>query len=103
MINKKIEWMEMVQIVENGNDKWKTALFTIQLNDLDPNQQYLDNLTLQSVLQTKFTNEAQAFIQKTDISDDGRAFTNSGQFSHQVGTENEMPITITYDTENFIL
>ena len=102
MINKKIEWIEMVQTVENGNNKWKISLFTIQLNDLDPNQQYLDNLTLQSVLQTKFTNEAQAIIKKTDISDDGLAFTNSGQLSHQVGSETAMPITITYDTQNFI-
>jgi len=102
MINKKIEWIEMVQTVDNGNNKWKAALFTILLNDLDPNQQYLDNLTLQSVLQTKFTNEAQAFIRKTDISDDGLAFINSGQLSHQVGSETAMPITITYDTENFI-
>jgi hypothetical protein len=74
MINKKIEWIEMLQTVENGNNKWKISLFTIQLNDLDPNQQYLDNLTLQSVLQTKFNNEAQAFITKTDISEDGLAF-----------------------------
>ena len=62
----------------------------------------MDNLTLQSVLQTKFTNEANAFITKTDISDDGLAFTNSGQSSHQVGTETEMAISIDYDTENFI-
>ena len=102
MINKKIEWIEMVQTVENGNNIWKAALFTILLNDLDPNQQYLDNVNLQSVLQTKITNEAQAFIRKTDISADGLAFTNSGQFSHQVGSETAMPITITYDTENFI-
>jgi len=101
MINKSIHWIEMVQTVENGNNKWKAALFTILLNDLDPNQQYLNSLTLQSVLQTKFTNEAQAFIKKTDISDDGLAFTNSGQLSHQVGSETAMPITITYDTENF--
>jgi len=102
MINTKIEWIEMVQTVESGNNKWKAALFTIKLDDLNPDQQYLDNLTLQSVLQTEFNNEANAFITKTDISDDGLAFTNSGQFSHQVGTENEMPITISYDTENFI-
>ena len=101
-INKKIEWIEMVQTVENGNNIWKAALFTILLNDLDPNQQYLDNVNLQSVHQTKFTNEAQAFILKTEISDDGLAFTNSGQFSHSVGSETAMPITITYDTENFI-
>jgi hypothetical protein len=92
----------MVQTVDNGSNKWKAALFTILLNDLDPNQQYLDNLNLQSVLQTKFSKEAQAFIQKTDISDDGLAFTNSGQLSHSVGSETAMPITITYDTENFI-
>ena len=102
MVNAKVQWIEMVQTVEGGNNKWKAALFTIKLDDLDPDQQYLDNLTLQSVLQTKFTNEAQAFITKTDISDDGLAFTNSGQLTHTVGTENEMPITISYDTENFI-
>jgi hypothetical protein len=71
------------------------------LDNLDPNQQYLDNVNLQSVLQTKFTHEAQAFIRKTDISDDGLAFTDGG-YSHQVGSETAMPITITYDTENFI-
>ena len=102
MINKKIEWIEMVQTVESGSNKWKAALFTIRLDDLNPDQQYIDNLTLQSVLQTKFNNEANAFIEKTDISEDGLAFTNSGQLSHTVGTETEMPITITYDSENFI-
>ena len=102
MINKKIEWIEMVQTVEGGNNKWKAALFTMKLDDLNPDQQYIDNLTLQSLLQTKFNNEANAFIEKTDISDDGLAFTNSGQLSHTVGGENEMPITITYDTDNFI-
>ena len=102
MINKKIEWIELVQTVEGGNNKWKSALFTIRLDDLNPDQQYIDNLTLQSVLQTKFNNEASAFIEKTDISDDGLAFTNSGQLSHTVGGENEMPITITYDSEKFV-
>jgi len=101
-VNKKIEWIEMVQTVESGSNKWKSALFTIRLDDLNPDQQYIDNLTLQSVLQTKFNNEANAFIEKTDISEDGLAFTNSGQLNHQVGTETEMPITITYDSENFI-
>jgi len=101
MVNATIQWIEMVQTVESGSNKWKAALFTIKLNDLNPDQQYIDNLTLQSVLQTKFNNEANAFIEKTDISDDGLVFINSG-FSHTVGTENEMPITITYDSENFL-
>jgi len=101
MVNKKIEWIEMIQTVDNGTNTSKAALFTILLDNLDPNQQYLDNVNLQSVLQTKFTNEAQAFIRKTDISDDGLAFTDGG-YSHQVATETAMPITITYDTENFI-
>jgi len=101
MINAKVQWIEVINTIESGSDKWNAALFTIRLDDLDPNQQYMDNLTLQSVLQTKFTNEAQAFITKTDISDDGRAFTNSGQLTHTVGTENEMAISIDYDTENF--
>jgi len=73
MINKKVEWIEMIQTVDNGTNTWKTALFTIMLNDLDPNQQYLDNINLQSVLQTKFNNEGQAFIRKTNISADGLA------------------------------
>jgi len=102
MVNKKIEWIEMIQTVDNGTNTWKAALFTILLNDLDPNQQYLDNVNLQSVLQTKFTNEGQAFIKKTDISPDDLALTDNGEYSHQVGTETAMPITITYDTENSI-
>jgi hypothetical protein len=102
MVNAKVQWIEMVQTVESGNNKWKAALFTIRLDDLNPDQQYIDNLTLQSVLQTKFNNEANAFIEKTDISEDGLAFTNSGQLSHTVGTENTMPITITYDSEKFV-
>jgi len=64
MVNKKIEWIEIIQTVDNGTNTWKAALFTIMLDNLDPNQQYLDNVNLQSVLQTKFTNEAQAFIRK---------------------------------------
>ena len=64
MINKSIKWIEVINTVEGGNDTWKAALFTIKFDDLDPNKQYMDNLTLQSLLQTKFTNEAQALLQK---------------------------------------
>ena len=57
MIGTKIQWIEMIQTVDGGNPIWRSALFTIFMNDLDTNQTYLDNVNLQFEFQTRFQNE----------------------------------------------
>ena len=86
-----------MQVSEGGFKIWKLAQFTILLDDLDSNQNYLDNVNLQFALQTRFQNDG--FIHKPQISTDGFNFVGDGERSHKVNGEVEMPITITYDID----
>ena len=101
MVNKKIQWKEMIQTVDNGNPIWKMALFTIIMDDLDTDQTYLDNVNLQFELQTRFQNDGSVTIYKTEISENGLEFVDNGERTHNVNGEVEMPITIVYDKESF--
>jgi hypothetical protein len=101
MVSKKIQWIEMIQTVGNGNPIWKMALFTILMDDLDTDQTYLDNVNLQFELQTRFQNDGSVTIYKTEISENGLEFVDVGERTHNVNWEVEMPITIVYDKESF--
>jgi len=52
MLDTKNQWIEMVHVSERGSKIWKSALFTIYLNDLDTDK----NLSRQREFTIRITN-----------------------------------------------